>query len=123
MKKLYHKSCDINGDIKKYKRMLRNYKPGSKEHKDIAKEIKWLNRHKENLSKRNRGNAGYWHNGIPPAEVKKSKPLSEQAKRQKKRQFLEEEIKFFKDRNQAITGGDPDLLRHLNDLENQLNQL
>ena len=33
------------------------------------------------------------------------------------------EIKFFKDRNQAITGGDPDLLRHLDDLENQLNQL
>jgi hypothetical protein len=116
MRKLYYKSCDINRDIKKYKMMLRKHLPGSKEHKDIAKEIEWLVSQKENLSKSNKGNAAYWHNGIPPAEVKKSKPLSEQAKRQKERQFLKDEIQKYSDNIQELE-------KHRADLQRQLNRL
>ena len=116
MRKLYYKSCDINRDIKKYKMMLRKHKPSSKEHKEIANELEHLVRLKEKLSKSNKGNAAYWHNGIPPAEVKKSKPLSEQAKTQNKRQFLKNEIQEYSDRRQAIT-------EHLDGLKRQLSML
>ena len=116
MRKVYHKLCDINRDIKKYKMMLRKHKRGSREHKEIANELEHLVRLKEKLSKSNKGNAAYWHNGIPPAEVKKSKPLSEQAKRQKERQFLKNEIQEYSDRRQAIT-------EHLDGLKRQLSML
>jgi hypothetical protein len=116
MIKVYRKSPDINRDIKKYKMMLRKHLPGSKEYKDIANELEYLVRLKEKLSKSNKGNAAYWHNGIPPVEVKKSKPLSEQAKRQNKRQFLKNEIQEYSDRRQAIT-------EHLDGLKRQLSML
>jgi hypothetical protein len=115
MRKLYHKLCDINRDIKKYKNLQRKHLPGSKEHNEIAKEIEHLKSLKEKLSKRNKGNAAYWHNGIPPAEVKKSKPLSEQAKRQKERQFLKKEIEFYTDKEQS-----EEIKEHIEGLKSRL---
>lgn len=116
MRKVYHKLCDLNLDIKENKNLQRKQKPGSKAHKDIANVLEYLVSLKEKLSKSNKGNAAYWHNGIPPAEVKKSKPLSEQAKRQKERQSLKNEIQEYSDRKQAIA-------EHLDGLKRQLSML
>ena len=114
MRKLYTKLSDINLDIKEYKDLQRKYPSRSIEYKEIAKELKWLVEYKKKLNKTNKGNAAYWHYGIPPAEMKKTKPLTEQSRRQKDLQFLKKEIEFYSNKDQS-----KEIKEHLEDLKSR----
>ena len=82
MRKVFYKLHDINHEIKECRKLQRKFERGSRKHKDITAELEWLLEQKEKLSKANKGNAAYWHDGIPPAPVKKAKPLTARAKKQ-----------------------------------------
>lgn len=118
MRKLYSKLCDINLDIKTYKSLHRKFLRGSSEQMAVSKELEWLKTHKEHLINKNKGNAAFWHNGIPPAEVKKQKVSTEQSKRQKHLQFLKKEIEFYSNKDQS-----KEIKEHLDDLKNQLKMI
>lgn len=113
MRKVFYKLRDINHDIKEYRKQQRKFERGSKKHKDITAELEWLLEQKEKLSKANKGNAAYWHHGIPPAPVKKAKPLTARAKKQKQKKYLEDQIQIYSDKQQAIR-------EHIDDLQRQL---
>ena len=115
MRKLYSKLSDINLDIKIYKSLHRKFPSGSKEQNDIGKELEWLKVHKHDLINKNKGNAAFWHNGIPPTEVKKPKPPTKESRRKKDRQSLKKEIEFYSNKDQS-----KEIKEHLDDLKSRL---
>tara|TARA_B100001123_G_C14632259_1_gene758224 strand:+ start:232 stop:597 length:366 start_codon:yes stop_codon:yes gene_type:complete len=118
MIKTYYKSMDIKNDIKNCERLRRKYSAGSKEYKEITKELDWLKGQKKALDKKNKGNAAYWHNGIPPRLAKKPKALTAKAEKQRRRLYLQHEISIYTEKEQAIT--EPAITEHLDALKKQL---